>query len=324
MGIQRLGIYCKKQLNFIQQLGERLYPPSETEIMWLKQVKFLHPNNYLMIVPIWILLMDKTVKTFNVCSYTSVKDVECMLNEKCALKMPQIFSLYELDLVTGEQKLLKKNDRILDVLGSWEKYSYGSKKWRNTNRGDPKNKRLLYKVRLVTHTSYKAVVDDPVTANLLYFQAVYNVAVSNYRIEKEDFPILASDQLMVSHCQRLSMSKYNELKRDENKEQDDDKIKSISNKLLQESIKLSMPGQSTNNYFNRNKKKWWINKKEKKWWINKKDAKNIILRSCEMYENKRRQIFSLTQKEWEEEEKKRKLEFLDHLQLKYKLYGTKF
>merc|ERR1712130_358061 len=40
--IQRLGIYCKKQLNFIQQLGQRIYPPSETEIMWLKQVKFLH------------------------------------------------------------------------------------------------------------------------------------------------------------------------------------------------------------------------------------------------------------------------------------------
>merc|ERR1712130_712372 len=286
MGIQRLGIYCKKQLNFIQQLGERLYPPSETEIMWLKQVKFLHPNNYLMIIPIRILLMDKTVKTFNVCSYTSVKDVECMLNEKCVLKMPQIFSLYELDLVTGEQILLKKDDRILDVLGSWEKYatqSYGSKKWRNRNRGDPKNRRLLYKVRLVTHTSNKAVVDDPVTANFLYFRAVYNVAVSNYCIEKKDFPILASDQLMVSHCQRLSMSKCNELKRDENKERDDDKMKSISNKLLRESIKLSMPGQSTNNYFNRKKnkkkKKWWINKKEKKWWINKKDAKNIILRS---------------------------------------------
>merc|ERR1712130_107679 len=123
-------------------------------------VKDILPDKYPMIIPIKILLMDKTIKTFNVSPYSLVKDVESMLHKKCRLKMTEIFSLYELDIVTGEEHVLNKDDRVLDVLGSWESHAAHSiqqKKINYKKSGNPENKRFLYKARLVVHTSNHAI-----------------------------------------------------------------------------------------------------------------------------------------------------------------------
>jgi len=189
-------------LNTIIKLGQRKQVPSKEELECIRKNQ---P------VPIRIKLVDGTNKTFNVDSYTFVKDVNEMMAKKLNLACDTPFALYEM-AEDNVERILDPKDRVLDVLASWENVDKEKDekeekkekkavdiKAREALAKRPKYNSFLFKAKLVLKTTDPDIIADNEAVNLIYLQAVHDVVTYRYPVNEKDITVLSALQLQAQY-----------------------------------------------------------------------------------------------------------------------------
>lgn len=206
--VKALSALCIERLTKIIKIGQRKEVPSKMELECLATGK---P------VPIRVGFVDGTFKTFLVDPYTFVHEVEAMLIEKLELRCVNPFALYE-QAEENVERILDSKDRILDVVGSWERPDYLNievkkekvevNKRRIKHKDELKTKKdqeepeyntLIYKAKLVLKTNDPEIMADPNAVNMIYIQAVHDVVTFRYPVNEKDITVLAALQLQASY-----------------------------------------------------------------------------------------------------------------------------
>ena len=188
-------------------MGQRKQVPSKQELECLINNK---P------VAIQVNLCNDTFKTLKTDSYTLVKDVEDELVKKYNLTCRTPFAMYE-RADANVERILNSEDRILDVLASWENRKFtdevevveakSSRKTKFDKHKDANKKikkveieygSLLYKAKLVLKMDNGEIMGDPEAVNLIYVQATQDVITERYPFQEKDITVIAALQLQAT------------------------------------------------------------------------------------------------------------------------------
>jgi len=205
--ITALAEVAKTNLPKIILMGHRKQVPSKLELESLINSK---P------VAIQVNLCNDTFKTLATDSYTLVKDIEDELVKKYNLTCRSPFAMYE-RAGANVERILSPDDRILDILASWENRGYkdevevvekkSSRRSKFDNHKDA-NKQVqkvvleynsfLYKAKLVLKMDNGEIMGDPEAVNLIYVQATQDVITERYPFAEKDITVIAALQLQAT------------------------------------------------------------------------------------------------------------------------------
>jgi len=205
--ITALAEVAKTNLPKIILMGHRKQVPSKQELESLI-------NNTP--VAIQVNLCNDTFKTLKTDSYTLVKDIEDELVKKYNLSCRSPFAMYE-RAGANVERILSPDDRILDILASWENRTYkdevevvekkSSRRSKFDNHKDA-NKQVqrvvleynsfLYKAKLVLKMDNGEIMGDPEAVNLIYVQATQDVITERYPFAEKDITVIAALQLQAT------------------------------------------------------------------------------------------------------------------------------
>jgi len=193
---------AQQRLDTILRLGQRKQVPSKAELICIQKNQPIPLNVY---------LVDGTVKTFNVDSFTFVSDVTATIAKKCNLVCDTPFSLYE-TAEANVERLVESKERIMDVLASWENLEIEEKEKKEEAEKNKEKKKelaatpssvkygqLLYKAKLVLNTSDPDIMADPEAVRMIYLQAVRDVVTTRYPVNEKDLTVLAALQLQATY-----------------------------------------------------------------------------------------------------------------------------
>eukprot|EP01034_Spumella_vulgaris_P022727 gene22727-28883_t len=159
---------------------------------------------------ICVYTLDKHVFRFHVDSYTTVSELETMVQDGFHIQADnrRMFALFEVYRTAGseagDEHVLAPTDRLLDLTATWDVSASLDRDAADNNDSytDPLNAplpltRLLFKVRhyfAMTESDYRA---DRKATQLLYDQAVHHVLEAYYPYTVQDAVFLAALQLQV-------------------------------------------------------------------------------------------------------------------------------
>lgn len=205
--ITQLAEIAQANLPKIILMGQRKQVPSKQELECLIDNK---P------VAIRVSLCNETYKTLEINSYTLVSQVEEELVQKYNLTCSMPFALYE-QAEPNVERILDGEDRMLDVLASWENRKFNEELVQEEKQSQRKTKfdkhkdagkkikkveieykNFLYKAKLVLKTDNAQIMADQEAVSLIYIQATQDVVTARYPIHEKDITVLAALQLQAT------------------------------------------------------------------------------------------------------------------------------
>ena len=204
--VKSLALLSKERLPTILQLGQRKQVPSTVELQCLMESK---P------IPIKVQLVDGSFKTLSIDPYCLISDVERQMHERFNVQYRAPFALYE-QAAVNEERILDGQERILDVVASWENgplveevkvekkvekakvYEKAPVDLKKVEKKAVKYESLLYKAKLVLKTSNPDLLADPEAVNLIYLQATADVVSERYPCAEKDITVLGALQLQAT------------------------------------------------------------------------------------------------------------------------------
>jgi myosin-7 len=171
--------YCLRCLIKSQSLGVRRETPTSIEV---EAVRALKP------VILRVFHLDDNYSAMPVMPWTTAKDLRAMMANKLGVADGEPFSIFEMNQ-DGEERCLETDERILDLLGYWQRvFNEGTSKEKKEN---PDTYRFVYKVRMY----FDPAEDDIEAVHQMYVQAVYDVVSQRYPCSEEDAMKLAALQI---------------------------------------------------------------------------------------------------------------------------------
>ncbi len=193
-------------VDVIETVGERRHVPTPDEVEAVRQMQLIS-------VP--IRLADGSEISIRVDPFTTVSEVESMINRRLGLKFTEAFGLFE---ANDERADVLGADRVLDVVSSWDKSMDEEEEVQDVRKPKKRNKHapvekkkeeippveynhLLFQAKLSLNTSGPDKVPDLLrdakALNLLYDQAVRDVLQARILPEERDVTRLAALKLQV-------------------------------------------------------------------------------------------------------------------------------
>lgn len=179
-----LGGYAKYAIGRIVKssvLGPRREIPTAIEV---EAVKNMHP------VAIRVYHLDGNYETMPVTSWTTPPDLNKMMAAKLGVHNADAFAVYEMT-PDGEERYLEDDERLLDLVGYWQRLYEEEKGAKDKEGGLSKMYRIVYKV----HMYFEPDPRDKAGVLEMFRQAAFDVVSSRYPCEMEDCVHLASLQL---------------------------------------------------------------------------------------------------------------------------------
>lgn len=211
--IARFARLNVERLAKISSIGARAEPPSSVELKADQKQESTQLEVH---------LLDGSSKTISVDSFRLCKDVRTGMYLKSGLVYTRIFGIFETG-TDGTERLLNDNERVLDIVGSWERKRKGEKKKmqkkgrkntvlaksrdsdesdsdvENEEKGKLIDYQIVFKAELLVKTIVRKLGEDDEAMNMLYVQAVYDVINETYPSETRDLANLAALHMHVMY-----------------------------------------------------------------------------------------------------------------------------
>lgn len=192
-------------LDVIEQCGERQTVPTKDEVEAVRNLR---------LVDVRVRLTDGQEIPIKVDPFSTVGEAEKIIQRRLGLRFTQAFGLFE--AAADSEDLLASDQRLLDVISSWDKSMEEEEEAEDLRKAKKKKKKkkveeperprveythLLYQAKLSLNTSgpdkVPDLLQDTKAINMLYDQATRNVLEDRIIPEERDVTRLAALKLQV-------------------------------------------------------------------------------------------------------------------------------